>query len=216
MKFLFGNGHDQHRVRGTARIEAWSDAVIAIIITLLVIELHVPELTNTTLEGVLTGLQDSMAHILTFAFSFLSLAVFWVNHHHFFVELDHADAHLMWYNNLLLFWLALVPFTTNFVGTYPTAPGVIMLYAFVLFMAALAFMLMTRHAFYVGKLVHDHIDDATRNRHYRRGWVGVAAYGTASVLALVSIWCSFVLVVFVPLYYIAPRLMHDHENMEGH
>ena len=74
---------DHHKVGSTARIEGYTDAFLAIIITLLVLELHVPELEDSSLMGVLHGIQSICPELLAFAFSFLTLSVFWVNHHHF-------------------------------------------------------------------------------------------------------------------------------------
>ncbi len=212
MRFLSRNY--ESKVRGTARIEAWTDAVIAIIITLLVLEIQVPELEDTSVHGVLLGLREILPHIGTFAFSFLSLAVFWVNHHHFYHELDHADARLLWYNNVLLFWLSLIPFTTAFLGHYPTVPGVVMVYSFVLFMAALTFMLMMRHAMFVGDLLDPHITKEQRLEHFRHGWMGVVCYGIATLVAPWALWLSMVLIFLVPVFYVVPRLMHNHEEME--
>src|SRR5689334_928439 len=122
-------------VSSTSRLEAYSDGVIAIIVTILVLELHVPELHGTSVQDVLMALYDILPKLLSFAFSFLTVSVFWVNHHHFFHEIEKSDGRLLWYNNALLFWLALVPFTTAFLGEHPTVPGVLMVYCFVLTMS---------------------------------------------------------------------------------
>ncbi len=212
MKFLFGTKH--HRVGSTQRIEGFSDAFIAIIITLLVLELHIPELADVSFKTFIYGFAEVFPHLLTFAFSFVTVAVFWVNHHHFFHEIDHADAHLLWYNNMLLFWLALTPFTTTFLGANPTNPGVGMLYCAVYFIAALSFMLMSRHAMYVGNLLDSHISDAMKAQHYRRGWIGAYCYFAATIAAPFMYWLSIIFIIFVPIFYVTPRLMHDHESMK--
>lgn len=207
---------EHHRVGSTQRIEGFSDAFIAIIITLLVLELHVPQLADNSFTSFVHGFTEVLPHLLTFAFSFVTVAVFWVNHHHFYHELDHADAHLLWYNNALLFWLSLTPFTTAWLGTHPMNKGVGMLYCFVFFMAALSFILMSRHALFIGKLTDDHITDEMKNQHYRRGWVGVYLYLAATVAAPFMYWISLALIIFLPIFYVTPRLMHDHESMKGH
>ena len=200
-------------VGSTERIGIYTDAVLAIIITILVLELHVPELHDASLHGVLQALAGLLPKFASFAFSFLTLSVFWVNHHHFFHELHRADGRLLWYNNALLFWLALVPFTTAFLGEHPFVPGVLALYCFVLFMSALSFTLMERHAMFVGDLLDEHITTEQKHEHFHRSLIGIVVYGAATLLALVFTPAALVLIVFVPLFFIAPRLMHDHEAM---
>ena len=205
---LFRRAHTV--VSSTARIEAYSDAVIAIIITILVLEIRPPELHDTTLAGVWAGLTDVLPHIASFAFSFLTLSVFWVNHHHFFHELDRSDARLLWYNNALLFFLALVPFTTAFLGHYPLIQGVVATYCFVLFLAALSFTLMAHHALCSDDIITHDVSDEERRRSERHNWVGTALYGLGTLSALWMIEISYVTMLLVPLYYITPRLLHDH------
>lgn len=202
-------------VRSTVRLEAYSDAVIAIIITLLVLELRVPELEDQTVVGVLHSLTTILPQLLSFAFSFLTLSVFWVNHHHFYHEVDRTDGRLMWYNNALLFWLALIPFTTAYLGEHPFVPGVIMLYCFVLFMAALMYTLMTRHAIFVAKLVHFQPTDEQKCQIFYRSLTGISCYGIATLIAPFVPIVSMVIMVFVPFYFIAPRLLHDHVEGEA-
>ncbi len=199
-------------VGSTARVEAFSDAVLAIIITLLVLEIRVPELADPSLRGVVTALRETVPHLLSFTFSFITLAVFWVNHHHFFHELERADWKLLWYNNLLLFFLCLVPFTTAFLGAHPGVPGVAMLYCFILFCAALAFTLMARHAMFAGQLLHADIGVAERRQHLQRSMVGVFCYGLATLLAPLVPPATAALMLFIPVFYITPRLIHDHET----
>lgn len=203
----------QTTVGTTARVEAFSDAFMAIIITLLVLEIRVPELHEPSAAGVLAALRETLPEFLSFAFSFLTLSVFWVNHHHFFHELHKADWRLLWHNSHLLFWLALIPFTTAFLGAYPGVPSVATVYCFVLFMAALAFVLMSRHAMFVANLLDPHITKEQMREHYRHGWTGVACYALATALTQVALPAAAALMLCVPLYFIVPRLMHDHESM---
>ncbi len=199
-------------VSDTTRMEIYSDAVIAIIITLLVLELQVPHLTDTSLRGVMDALGTILPNLVGFAFSFLALSVFWVNHHHFFHELSRTDGRLLWYNNLLLFWLALIPFTTAFLAENTMVPGVLMVYCFVLFMAAFFFLLMTRYALFEGCLLHTHISDEDKKQHFRRNLFGVCLYGLGTALAPFIPLASAIAMVIVPMYYITPRLLHDHED----
>ncbi len=200
-------------VGSTTRLEAYSDAVVAIILTILVLELRVPELEDGSVRGTLAALGTILPKLLSFAASFLTISVFWVNHHHFFHEIDRADARFLWINNALLFWLSLVPFTTAFLGEHPGAPGVILLYCFVLFCAAASYVVLHRYAARTG-LLHAHITPEQRSTQSVRSWAGVAGYALATVAAPLLPALSFILMVAIPAYYIAPRLMHDHEATE--
>lgn len=199
-------------VSDTTRMEIYSDAVIAIVITLLVLDLEVPHLTDTSIAGVLASLKASLPHLVAFAFSFLSLSVFWVNHHHFFHELSRTDGRLLWLNNGLLFWLALIPFTTSFLSSNPMVPGVLMVYCFVLFMGALSFLLLARHALFSGCFLHTDVSQEDRLASYRRNYFGVGLYGLGTILAPFLPILSAVAMVVVPLYYLSPRMLHDHED----
>ncbi len=197
-------------VSDTTRMEIYSDAVIAIIITLLVLELHVPHLDDASMEGVLRAIGSIGPSLIAFAFSFLTLSVFWVNHHHFFHELSRTDGRLLWYNNILLFWLALIPFTTAFLAQNPMVPGVLMVYNFVLFMAALSFLFMSRYALFSGCMLHAHVSDWEKKEGFRHSLIGVVLYGLATVIAPFLPLASAIAMVIVPMYYITPRLLHEH------
>jgi uncharacterized membrane protein len=94
-------------IEGTSRVEAFSDGVIAIIMTLLIFELHVPTIADFSLAGGFAALLTIALKFISFAVSFITIAIFWVNHHHFFTRITHTDWKLLWYNNLFLFWLGL-------------------------------------------------------------------------------------------------------------
>jgi uncharacterized membrane protein len=82
-------------VEGTARLEAFSDGVMAIIVTLLIFEVHVPALTDLSIPGVLTALFGLAPKLISFAVSFFTVAIFWVNHHRFFSRINHSDWKLL-------------------------------------------------------------------------------------------------------------------------
>lgn len=103
-----------------------------------------------------------------FLISFVTVAIFWVNHHHFFHPIKMSNSALMWYNNHLLFWLAVVPFVTAFLGDYPTLPLVVALYGFVLCMAALAFTLMIRFVFFKSDIFLESVTIQVREMQFKR------------------------------------------------
>lgn len=204
------HAHNTPRIEGTTRIELFSDAVFAIVATLLILEVKVPHLQDpTSMIAVYRDMLTVLPHFISFAFSFVVLCIYWVNHHHFYHQLTHADWPLLWHNCNLLFWLCIVPFTTAFVGEYPTVPLVISLYAFVLCMAALAFLLMARHAFFHADLSGGKIQIDLRKKEYSRILPGVLGYAFAAIAAFFFIWLAWAALVFVPLLYFVPRLAHS-------
>lgn len=199
-------------VPSTQRIELFTDAVFAILITLLILEVKVPFLVDTSFPTVFKGILATLPHLLSFAFSFFTLAVFWVNHHHFFHSLSRTDWVLLWHNMHLLFWLALVPFSTAFLGEHPDVSLVAALYALNLALAAAAFTLMARHAFFHGCFTAREVPEKERRQFLRRSLIGAGVYALAAVLAFGSPYITWVLVILLPLYYVVPRLIRAIED----
>jgi uncharacterized membrane protein len=118
------------------RLEAFSDGVIAVIITIMVLELRPP--SSTSLSAVL----DDWPTFAAYALSFTFVGIYWNNHHHMLRATRGIDGRAMWTNLYLLFWLSLVPFTTAWMGRNPTAKGPTAVYAVVLLMCAIAYSLL--------------------------------------------------------------------------
>jgi uncharacterized membrane protein len=119
----------------TSRLEAFSDGVLAIIITIMVLELHVPE--GPTLED----LSHSATGFLTYLLSFVYIGIYWNNHHHMFQLVQRIDGLVLWSNMHLLFWLSLFPFTTAWVDESDFAPTPVVTYGLNLLAAAIAYYL---------------------------------------------------------------------------
>ena len=120
------------------RLEAFSDGVIAIIITIMVLELHVPKGTD------LEALRPLLPSLLSYALSFIFLGIYWNNHHHLLQAAHHVDGRILWANLHLLFWLSLVPFATAWIGENSFAAVPMASYGVVLLMAAFAYGLLVR------------------------------------------------------------------------
>lgn len=195
---------------GTNRIEAFSDGVIAIILTIMVLELRVPELAKTFSS---TDFWQEMEHfwpkLLTYAMSFVIVGIFWVNHHGFFHALQKSDGKLLWYNNFLLFWMSLIPFGTAFLGEHPLSPEAAMIFGGILTMAGLSFPLMGSYAMFRSDLMHDDISMEARRANMRRSWPGGVLYLLSVLLAPVSVWISWAIFFIVPLYYFLPRQVEE-------
>src|SRR5260221_14027490 len=120
------------------RLEAFSDGVIAILITIMMLELHVPSGAD------LHALRPVLPHFLTYVLSFVFLGIYWNNHHHMFHAVHHVNGAILWANLHLLFWLSLVPFVTGWMDENHFAALPVAAYGMVLLGAACAYTILTR------------------------------------------------------------------------
>ena len=182
---------------GTNRLEAFSDGVIAIIITIMVLELKAPHDTS------LHELIKLSPVFLSYMLSFLAVAIMWVNHHHLLHTAMKVDGSLLWANNNLLFWMSLIPFVTAFLGENPKAPLAVAIYGVVLTAAATSFTLLR----YV--VSQHHLDDEDMSAHNRRiqrkNALSNLLYASSIPLAFLSIYLSFFIFVFIPVLYFMPE-----------
>src|SRR5437867_6370311 len=117
----------------TTRLEAFSDGVLAIIITIMVLELKGPDTVD------LAALKPLLPHFVSYVLSFIYLGIFWNNHHHLFQATEQVSGGILWANLHLLFWLSLFPFTTDWMGENRLAATPTAVYGLVLLMASIAF-----------------------------------------------------------------------------
>ena len=181
----------------TNRLEAFSDGVLAIVITIMVLELKAPE--RLTVEELLHALPVLMSYLL----SFVMVAIVWVNHHHVFQLVEHVDARVLWLNNHLLLWVSLTPFVTSVVGQNSDAPLAAALYGGVMFGSASAFALL-RHAIAAHSGDAAHVAPLHRKAHIRNA-IGVLAYLASMPLAYWSPKLSYAIFVAVALMYFVPE-----------
>ena len=182
---------------GTNRLEAFSDGVIAIIITIMVLELKLPPDTGV---GSLMKLAPVFS---SYVLSFLVVAIMWVNHHHMLHAVKRVDARVLWANNLLLFWMSLIPFVTVYMGQNHMAPLPVALYGVVMTLSAAAFSLL-RYVF-----MQQHRGDPEwcmyHSRILRKNLVSMAFYAVSVPLAFVSGYLSFAIFVLIALAYFLPE-----------
>ena len=122
----------------TNRLEAFSDGVIAILITIMVLELKVP------LSADPAALRPVLPVFLSYVLSFVFLGIYWNNHHHLFQAIKQVDGRVLWANLHLLFWLSLIPFVTGWLGENHFAAWPVALYGVVLLLAGVAYFILTR------------------------------------------------------------------------
>jgi uncharacterized membrane protein len=195
------------RIASTTRIEAFSDGVFAVVITLLILEVHVPTLSDHSMQAVVAALVGLAPKLISFGVSFFTVAVIWVNHHHFFEPITHSDWKLLWYNSFFLFWVTVVPFTTAFIGSYPTQQLVVALYSFTLAMVAFSSVWMGRYVFFKSDLFSPLVSMDDRRRSWTRYRLSVLLYAGAGALAFVAVYASLAILALVPFIYVVPSLL---------
>jgi TMEM175 potassium channel family protein len=181
----------------TNRVEAFSDGVIAVIITIMVLELKVPR--DNSLSSLLATAPQFLAYLL----SFLVVAIMWVNHHHLLHAARHADARLLWSNNNLLFWMSLVPFVTAYMGNNYRDPRAVATYGVVLVLCSIAFLILRR------AISCHHREDpdlvAYHRRALRKNLFSTMLYAASIPLAFIDVRISFFIFAFVALSYFLPE-----------
>jgi uncharacterized membrane protein len=195
---------------GTNRLEAFSDGVIAIIITIMVLELKVPH-GHGTLEELLPLWPVFLSYLLSFVY----VGIYWANHHHLLHTVKQVDGGVLWANLFWLFWLSLMPFTTGWMGENHFSSAAMLVYGFNLMMSAVSWVLLQR------RLVCLQGPDATLGHALGRDWKGKLSpvgYLAGMGLAFVSPWLSGALYVAVALMWLVPdrRLERTlkNENLE--
>jgi uncharacterized membrane protein len=176
-------------------LEAFSDGVLAIIITIMVLEMKVPH------GAELTSLRPLIPVLLSYALSFVFLGIYWNNHHHLFQAVRKVDGRVLWANLHLLFWLSLVPFVTNWMGENHFAAWPVALYGVVLLLAACAYFLLTR------ALLARHDADSPLAKALGsdfKGKVSVLAYVVAIPLAFVRPWMAGAIYVLTATVWLIP------------
>jgi uncharacterized membrane protein len=192
---------------GTQRIEAFSDGVIAIVITLMVLEIKIPNIpADVSDREALAALEVLLPKFLAYLFSFLMIGIFWVNHHQFFHSVRKSDRALLWLNNHLLFWLCLVPFPTAFLGEHPFLKTALASFAFVLFMASLAFYMMRFHGFKKDILHENTVTEKDIKKTLSRGLVAPVLYLVALCCVWISVYIAYFMFVAVPVLFFFPIL----------
>jgi uncharacterized membrane protein len=183
------------------RVEQFSDAVIAIIITVMVIELRIPH------GKTWSALRDSVPVLLTYLLSFVYLAIYWNNHHHLLMATERVNALVLWANLHLLFWLSLLPAVTHWAGENHLASWPTAMYGVVLLMSAIAYFILI-HA-----LIREHGRDSPIARAVGndvKGKVSVVIYLAGIGVAFVAPWVSATLYALAAVWWFVPDRRIEH------
>jgi len=180
---------------GKGRLEAFSDGVIAVIITIMVLEMRVPH------GGDLAALQTALPAFLSYVFSFVYIGIYWNNHHHMLHATRHVNGAVLWANLHLLFWLSLVPFATAWMGENHFAPTPVAVYGFALLMPGFAYTILQR------KIVALEGPESLLAKAVGqdfKGKLSMCLYVAAIPLAFVNRWIADAIYIAVALTWLVP------------
>lgn len=201
----------------TKRVESFSDGVIVIAMTIMVLDirLNIPPSQTITRQKEIHALIQLAPHLLSYLLSFVILGIMWINHHHMYHLIRHVDGKLLWHNLHLLFWLTLVPFSTSVLGNNPLVPEAVAGYGFVNFMAALAFALSRRYALR-HNLMHvtkERVINETLKKINKRAriksYIGSSMYLLSIPLAYIYIYAAYVCLLVPAALFFAPEVVDD-------
>jgi uncharacterized membrane protein len=179
----------------TARLEAFTDGVVAIIITIMVLEIRVPK------GGDLASLQADVPVLLAYVLSYVNVGIFWNNHHHMLHVTEKVNGRVLWANLALLFWLSLVPFVIRWIDEAGFVPAPVAAYGVVLALAAVSYTALQ------AQIIAANGRDsrlAVATGKDLKGKLSVTLYIAAVVLAFVRPWLAIVLYVTVALIWLVP------------
>ena len=177
------------------RLEAFTDGVMAIIITIMVLELKMPHGDD---PAALAGVRSEF---ISYALSFIYVGIYWNNHHHLFKLVHKVSGGILWANMHLLFWLSLIPFVTGWMGEFHFSLWPVVFYGAVLFLAAVAYFLLTK------ALLAAHGRDSHLARALGRdfkGKISVGVYAAAIALSFLNPWIGVALYFAVALLWLVP------------
>jgi uncharacterized membrane protein len=177
------------------RLEAFSDGVLAIIITIMILEIKVPEASS------FESLKPLIPVVLSYILSFVYVGIYWNNHHHMLQVVKKVNGSILWGNLFLLFWLSLIPFGTSWIGSQHFAAVPMSVYGFILLMNAISYTLLQN------QIIKLEGKDSALYRAVEKdvkGKISLACYIVAIPLAFVSPWISGLLYTTVALMWIIP------------
>ncbi|HEY6474524.1 MAG TPA: TMEM175 family protein [Acidimicrobiales bacterium] len=179
----------------TGRLEAFSDGVIAILITIMILELKVPHGAD------LAALRPLLPVFLTYVLSYVFLGIYWNNHHHLLHATKRVNGRVLWANLHLLFWLSLIPFVTGWMGENGFRPLPTAIYGVVLLLAAIAYFILVR-AILAEEGSSSELAAAVGND--MKGRISPVLYAMAIPLSFVNCWAALGIYVFVALMWLVP------------
>ena len=211
--------HPAHHPSPLARTEAFSDGVFAIVITLLILEIKVPDPHSIPVGQVAHELPHRLwelkAMIIAYVLSFFIVGTFWVAHHNIFKLIRRTDRMFMWINLALLMAVAFIPFPTALIGEYVDQPIAIVVYGLTVTACSVMLLLLWTYATTDHRLVDPELPPALIKRVKGQMWLAPPIYLVAIGLAYVDLWMSFLLFAALQVHYMRPGQIDRHAK-PGH
>ena len=186
------------------RIEGFSDGVFAVAVTIIVLEVRVPD--SLAFANDAAAFQQFVTLLAIYALSFVVVGILWANHHYLVSTLPRTDRATLWLNNHVLFWVTMVPVVARFFGLHPTSPRATAAYALVVMMCTVSLTLLRRHA---SRISANQFHRALHRRVFRKVWIAIAAYAAAIPLAFVDVRLSWALLIILPALFFLPIVRVD-------
>jgi uncharacterized membrane protein len=183
------------------RLEAFSDGVIAIIITIMVLELKVPH------GDTLASLRPLIPVFISYVLSFVYVAIYWNNHHHLMHAAQHVNGRILWANVHLLFWLSIIPFVTGWMGENHFATWPVALYGMVLVMNGIAYTILTME---LNRLHGPHSNIAKAIGNDKKGKLSVLLYVIGITISFFNNWAGFACYIIVASIWFIPDRRIEH------
>jgi uncharacterized membrane protein len=184
------------------RMEALTDGIFAIVATLLVLEIRVPNLPEQyTRDEMRHAFREIIPSFIAFVFSFLNILVFWFNHDSIGKTLSYFDKKVTFLNFFFLLFISLIPFTTAFVSEYPYSLEAISVYGGVLFMASFFAVLMYHHIAFKSDMMHPSVTMQSRKKVWKRILFGPIAFVIAILLGLLHVAIPIIIYILMPLFF---------------
>ena len=189
----------------THRLDAFSDGVFSIVITLLILEIRVPQIHGENIsQELVQGLILLSPKFFCYVLSFAYISIYWVNHHQLFHVIERSDRGLFWFNSLFLMFLAFIPFPTALIGEYPREHVAVIFYGVAMLAAAVSFGLMKWYAVDIGKLVDPDIESKLLKTSVLKILVGPLLYLFAIAAAFWNTDVAILTYVIIPIIYFIP------------
>ena len=190
----------------TSRLEAFSDGVFAIVITLLAFQFKVPKFTEDASINTNFGeLLKIFPKLVAFIFSFFFVAVFWINHHQLYHSIKETNGKLLWYNIHLLFWITMLPFPIAMVGDHPRLAIAPISLGVVLLMCSVAAYTVRRYSHHTARLVDETLTEDSIRDGVTKNIVAIFLNGAAIIAAIFSVYIAYVIYFIVLGLFITPQ-----------
>lgn len=184
------------------RLENFSDGVFSIAVTLLILNVKIPDVKDMSNRRLNHVLQTDVSHLLTFAFSFLVIGVFWVTHHRIFSFVKFLDSTLLWLNIVYLMFVAVIPFSASLISENPFLPTSILLYTITLLIVAVMHFILLQYMLHNKHLKHQALTPEVYRLAQKTAIVGPVCYIIAAGASFVNVYISFFFILGAMIFYI--------------